>query len=209
LPEVYVGTSGWAYPSWKPGFYPPTTPAGEFLSYYAGRFRTVELNTTGYRLPGEEQMLRWARRTPPGFRFAPKLNAHPRGPVAAFGRRLAALGDRLGPARLLVRNARDDELLARLLGALPPGTRVAWDLRHPSWEGAPLPRGTVAVGALEGDAGFRYLRLREPPYSEDELRGWADTIRSLEGDVFVYLRHEDEPVAPQYAQRLAELIAAG
>src|SRR4051794_21515678 len=98
-------------------------------------------------------MRRWAGRTPPGFRFAPKLNAHPRAPVAAFGRRLAALGDRLGPARLLVRNARDDALLARLLGALPSGTRVAWDLAPPVLGGgAPAPghRGRGGRGGRRG-----------------------------------------------------------
>ncbi|MFL6037251.1 MAG: DUF72 domain-containing protein, partial [Gaiellaceae bacterium] len=51
LAGVHVGTSGWSYPSWKPGFYPPGTDAGAFLAYYAQHFSTVELNTTGYRLP--------------------------------------------------------------------------------------------------------------------------------------------------------------
>src|SRR5439155_19864010 len=46
---LYVGTSGWSYPSWRPGFYPAGLDPREFLSFYAQRFRTVELNTTGYR----------------------------------------------------------------------------------------------------------------------------------------------------------------
>ena len=70
---MHVGTSGWSYPSWKPGFYPAGTDSKEFLRFYAGRFSTVELNTTGYRIPAEEQFVRWAEQTPPGFRFAPKL----------------------------------------------------------------------------------------------------------------------------------------
>jgi uncharacterized protein YecE (DUF72 family) len=206
--NFYIGTSGWAYPTWRPGFYPAGTRSADFLAYYGGRFRTVELNTTGYRLPAEAQMRRWAETAPAGFVFAPKLNAHPRAPAAAFGERMRALGDRLGPARLLVNNARDDDLLARLHGALGPGVRVAWDLRHASWRGAEIPAGTAVVGDLEGDAPFRYLRLREPPYSDDELRGWAARIAQLDGEVFVYLRHEQEPSAPRYAQRLAELVAA-
>ena len=52
LAGVHVGTSGWSYPSWKPGFYPAGTDSKEFLRFYAGRFSTVELNTTGYRIPG-------------------------------------------------------------------------------------------------------------------------------------------------------------
>src|SRR5690242_6923340 len=73
---LYVGTSGWSYPSWRPGFYPAGTKPEDFLRFYAERFRTVELNTTGYRLPREELFERWAKGTPPGFQFAPKANAH-------------------------------------------------------------------------------------------------------------------------------------
>jgi uncharacterized protein YecE (DUF72 family) len=205
--QIHVGTSGWAYPSWKPGFYPAGTPGGDFLAYYARQFDTVELNTTGYRLPDAEQVRRWAERTPPGFLFAPKLNAHARAPVAAFCERMRALGDRLGPVRLVVAAARDDALLALLQGRLDGGVRVAWDFRHPSWRGVALPAGAVAVNDLEGDAPFRYVRLREPPYAEDALQAWAARLRGLDGEVFVYFRHEDEPAAPAYAQRLAALLA--
>ena len=60
LARVSVGTSGWSYPSWRPGFYPAGTDPSAFLAYYAERFPTVELNTTGYRIPGREQFSRWA-----------------------------------------------------------------------------------------------------------------------------------------------------
>src|SRR5215218_4764703 len=71
--ELYVGTSGWSYPSWRPDFYPEGTKPADFLRYYADRFDTVELNTTGYRLPAEEQFSRWAQQTPAGFTFAVKM----------------------------------------------------------------------------------------------------------------------------------------
>ena len=71
LAGLYVGTSGWSYPSWKPGFYPAGAKPQDFLRLYAERFPTVELNTTGYRLPAEEQFERWAEQTPPGFRSPP------------------------------------------------------------------------------------------------------------------------------------------
>src|SRR5213596_4415793 len=87
LAAVHVGTSGWSYPSWKPGFYPAGTDTKEFLRFYAGHFATVELNTTGYRLPAEEQFERWAAQTPPGFTFAPKLPAHRPQIVAEFSDR--------------------------------------------------------------------------------------------------------------------------
>ena len=59
LAGAYVGTSGWSYPSWRPDFYPAGTKPEDFLGYYADRFSTVELNTTGYRLPREELFERW------------------------------------------------------------------------------------------------------------------------------------------------------
>src|SRR6266581_5552860 len=93
LAGAHVGTSGWSYPSWKPGFYPAGTDAKQFLRFYAERFSTVELNTTGYRLPAEEQFRRWAEQTPPGFRFAPKMNAHRRFDMATFVERVQLLGD--------------------------------------------------------------------------------------------------------------------
>ena len=56
-------------------------------------------------------------------------------------------------------------------------------------------------------ASFRYLRLREPPYSDQALREWAERLRPLlDGgvDVYTYFKHEDEPTAPAYAARLLE-----
>jgi uncharacterized protein YecE (DUF72 family) len=208
---AYVGTSGWSYPSWRPGFYPEGSKPEGFLRHYAGSFATVELNTTGYRLPKEELFERWADATPPGFQFAPKLNAHARADLGTFSARVSLLGERLGPIRLLVGSARDEGLLALLLGSFDPTVRLAFDFRHDSWEGidSELPPNAVRVGALEGDAAFRYVRLREPPYDEAALAGWADRLRPLLDDgvrVYCYFKHEDEPTAPRYAERLLELL---
>ena len=49
---LQIGCSGWNYPHWRAGvFYPPRLPERHWLTYYAERFDTVELNTTFYRLP--------------------------------------------------------------------------------------------------------------------------------------------------------------
>src|ERR671937_232078 len=210
VPALYVGTSGWAYPSWKPGFYPAGTASGDFLRYYAERFPTVELNTTGYRLPAEEQFDRWAEQTPPGFTFAPKLPANRPRLVADFSDRVRRLGDRLGPVRVSFKSARDDGLVELLLGSLDPSLRVAFDLEGPSWDGIEArlaEAGAVRVNDLESDGPFRYVRLRGPPYSDDDLRAWADRLRGATVPTYVYVRHEDEPTAPRYAARLVELLA--
>jgi uncharacterized protein YecE (DUF72 family) len=209
LPELHIGTSGWSYPSWKPGFYPAGLDAKEFLGHYATQLRTVELNTTGYRLPAEEQFRRWAEQTPAGFTFAPKLPGHRPRTVAEFSNRVRMLGDRLGPVRVQLIKERDEGMLALLLGSLDPDLRLAFDLPHPSWDGIE-PRlaeaGAVRVNDRETDAPFRYLRFRDPPYSEADLERWAEHIRGIDEPVYAYFRHEEEPTAPRSALRLLELL---
>jgi uncharacterized protein YecE (DUF72 family) len=210
--RAHVGTSGWSYPSWKPGFYPADAKPAEFLGHYAQRFPTVELNTTGYRLPAEGQFERWAEQTPPGFRFAPKLNAYRASQLGTFEERVRRLGDRLGPIRAVVGTKRDEGLLELMLGSLDPALQIAFDFRHETWEGVEtdLPPNAVRIDDLDAPAPFRYLRFRDPPYDDTELADWADRLRPLLAagiDVYCYFRHEDEPTAPRYAERLRELLA--
>jgi uncharacterized protein YecE (DUF72 family) len=211
LSGAYVGTSGWSYPSWRPDFYPGGTKPEGFLRHYSERFATVELNTTGYRLPREELFERWAEQVPAGFRFAPKLSAHRRSDFGTFAERVDLLGERLGPIRVLVAAARDEGLLTLVLGSFDPSVSLAFDFRHESWNGidADLPPNAVRVGSFEGGAPFRYVRFREPPYDDEALAAWAEKLRPLlDGGirVYAYFRHEDEPTAPRYAQRLLELL---
>jgi uncharacterized protein YecE (DUF72 family) len=203
---VRVGTSGWSYPSWRPGFYPAGTDPASFLRFYAERFPTVELNTTGYRLPAEDQFLRWAEQVPDGFEFAPKLPGHRLRALDEFAQRAGALGDRLGPVRVSLKNARDDGVLELMLGSLDPALRLAFDLEHPSWSGVEERlglAGAVRVNDLDHPAPFRYLRRREPP-DED----FAARIRAASEPVYVYFRHDDEPDAPAHAAKLLTLLGS-
>ncbi len=95
--SIHVGTSGWGYPSWQPGFYPPGLDSGEFLRFYAGHLDTVELNVTKYRLPSEEQFRAWAAQVPAGFRFAVKAPDHSWRVIAP--RRRMARGTFRAPSR--------------------------------------------------------------------------------------------------------------
>jgi uncharacterized protein YecE (DUF72 family) len=219
LERAQVGTSGFSFPSWRPGFYPAGAKAEDFLGLYSARLPTVELNNTFYRLPSEAQFERWAAATPPGFTFAVKL---PKSisvggwldSAGTFSERVRSLGDRLGP--ILVRfhetRPRDEGFLQLLLDSLDPGLDVALDLREPSWDGIePFLEGwnAVRVNQLESPAPFRYLRLREPPYDDAALAAVAERIRPLLARgvrVHAYFKHEDEPTAPRYAERLLELL---
>jgi hypothetical protein len=196
---IKIGTSGWSYPSWRPGFYPAELQPAEFLSFYAERFDTVELNSTGYRLPSADQFRKWAAAVPDGFEFAVKLSLTRLDRVTTFLERALALGDRLGPVRVVYEGPRDDGTLSFVQGSVPEEVRLAWDLRDESWAGV---GGIVRVNDPDAEP-FRYLRLREPPYSDDDLRAIAATIRD---PAYVYVRHEDEPTAPAIGARLRAVV---
>jgi uncharacterized protein YecE (DUF72 family) len=216
---LYAGASGFSYPSWKGEFYPADAKPEDFLRLYAERVNAVELNNTFYRVPPEDQFDRWAAQVPDGFRFAVTASRR----LTSFGRvegvdefcRMARrMGDRLGPLRFKVPQARDDGFLRLLLDAVDPGVQVAIDFRHDSWDDPEVTaqldeRGVARAGAWDGAATFRYIRLREPPYDDEALAALADEIRLLLAagvDVYDFFRHEDEPTAPVYAERLLELV---
>ena len=215
VPGLYVGTSGWSYPPWRGAFYPEDARPKDFLRLYSARLPSVELNTSFYQLPAEEQFRTWAAQTPPDFRFAVKMTGRiTHGSrlelVGTFCERVRALGERLGP--VLVQfpptRPRDDGFLQLLRDSLTPGLESAFEFRHESWAEADVP---VRVNSLEGDAPFRYLRLREPPYDDASLAMWAERLRPLLAEgvrVYCYFKHEDEPTAPAYAERLLELLSS-
>jgi uncharacterized protein YecE (DUF72 family) len=214
MASLYAGTSGFSYPTWRPGFYPPGARPRDFLRLYAERLPAVELNATFYRLPSEEQLEAWAEQTPPSFRFAVKMSRR----ITHFGRlelvptfceRVRALGERLGPVliQLPPSKPRDDGWLRLLLDSLDPDLGYAFEFRHESWADADV-GGHARVGSLAGRASFRYLRLREPPYGEDDLTAWAERLEPLVAggiDVYAFFKHEDAPEAPVYAWRLLAL----
>ena len=197
---IRVGTSGWSYPSWRPGFDPDGLQPAEFLRFYAERFDTVELNSTGYRLPSADQFRRWAEAVPDGFEFSVKFALTRLDRVTTFLERVLALGDRLGPVRVVYEGPFDGGTLSFVQGSTPDEVKLAWDFRHESWSGA---EGIVRVNDPDAEP-FRYLRLREPPYTDDDLRTFAASVRD---PAYIYVRHEDEPTAPPVAARLRELLA--
>src|SRR6266542_5629153 len=72
---LYTGTSGFAYDEWKHGvFYPEGLKNADMLSYYASRFRSVEVNYTFRRFPTEKTLAGWREGTPQGFVFTLKAN---------------------------------------------------------------------------------------------------------------------------------------
>src|SRR4051812_36895051 len=105
-PPARIGTSGWHYAHWKRRFYPPSLPSNQYLSFYAERFDTVEIDGSFYRLPPPEMVRHWYRAVPRGFLFAMKASRYlthmkklkdARGPLRRFFRSAAHLKEKLGP----------------------------------------------------------------------------------------------------------------
>ncbi|HXW62062.1 MAG TPA: DUF72 domain-containing protein [Candidatus Acidoferrales bacterium] len=232
MTRLYAGTSGWAYASWKPGFYPPKLASAKFLSYYATRLNTVEVNYTFRARVSAKLLAGWIQATPAHFKFAVK--AHQRithilrlhSAARSTSEFIASLeplreADRLGPVlfQLPPFMRCDTALLEDFLATLPPGTRAAMEFRHTSWFVDPvyerLRHANVALCWAESEkletpdistADFRYFRLRKPEYSASARKALERRISDSigKGDVFVYFKHEDTPEGAFYAEALGK-----
>ena len=225
-----VGTSGFAYSSWRGSFYPRRLRPAEMLGFYAQLLTTVEVNTTFYRTQPEEVVAGWVAAVPAEFRFAVKahrrITHNRRMPNLEEAIRLLALeangfGGQLGPVlfQLPPTAPFDEGRIERIAALLPSHWRVAYQFRHPSWHtpqvaerlermGAALVHGDgEEVPGLIGRGAFLYFRLRRDSYSPQRLTAWARRIAGyLAGgrDVFVYFKHEK--LGPLYAQQLAHQV---
>jgi uncharacterized protein YecE (DUF72 family) len=149
-PGIYAGTSGWAYPTWKPAFYPAGLPAKRFLEHYSSRLDSVEVNYTFRAFPTAKMLDTWLAATPANFRFsfkAPQRITHFSrllGCDAAVGEFVAALepvraAGKLGPLlfQLPPNFKADPEKLTGFLAASalqgPAAPRLAFEFRHQSW----------------------------------------------------------------------------
>jgi len=232
--NVRVGTSGYSYAEWKGNFYPEKIAARDMLSYYAGRFPTVEINNTFYRMPKEDLLNGWAGQVPESFTFVLKASqriTHIKrlkecGELLTLLFRVSAtLGARLGPLLFqLPPNFRKD--VPRLEGffqQMPERRRVAFEFRHASWfddetfatlreHGAALcvaDTGEEPAAPLIATTDWGYLRLRREDFDDGELRDWARRIREQPwNDAFVFLKHEEEGKGPKLAARLMEFLQA-
>jgi uncharacterized protein YecE (DUF72 family) len=228
--RIFAGTSGWAYTSWKPRFYPAKLASSKFLDFYAGRLNSVEVNYT-FRNPVTKKLLaEWIAATPANFVFAVKAHQgithvkRLRGAARQTSKFIAALeplrqAGKLGPVLFqLPPNFKCDlARLERFLEKLPRDVRAAMEFRHPSWFADEvyerLGRANVALCEAESEkletpeiatADFRYFRLRKEKYSRAAREGISKKVTdaSRNGDVFVYFKHEDTPSGALYAEGL-------
>ena len=232
--RVLVGTSGYNYPEWRGTFYPEKFSTAKMLGYYAERFPTVEINYTFYRMPTEKLLAGWAEATPEHFQFtlkAPRRITHDaklqhcEDLLQAFCRTARTLGPKLGALlfQLPPTFKKEAGVLRAFVDLLPEGTRAAVEFRHVSWLDAEifgvLRERNVALCVADSEklstpvemtADYAYFRLRDEGYQQADLEKWAAAVRGLPGtgDVFVYFKHEEEGLGPDFARRLIEAIPA-
>jgi uncharacterized protein YecE (DUF72 family) len=232
---LYAGTSGFAYPAWKPGFYPAKLPAKRFLEHYAGRLNSVEINYTFRRLPSAGTLKTWVEATPAGFVFAVKANQrithilrlqNAEEATELFFRMIDPLrtSRRLGPVLFqLPPNLKCEvERLAGYLALLPAGMRYAFEFRHPSWLTeevySVLRERNVSLCVAESEklevpevitADFVYYRLRKPDYSEADIDAIAARSRELLAtgrDLYLMFKHEETPAGALNAEMLRKRV---
>lgn len=205
--HLRIGTSGWSYDHWDGAFYPEELKPSERLAYYAGRFPTVEINSTFYRLPAEKTVRAWRDSVGADFAFAVKGSrfvthfrrlADVGDSVSTFCERAALLADRLHvvlwqlPAGMTI----DLPLLDTFLGSLPTTTRHAVEFRDASWlvdeTFEVLSTHNIAHVHVSSDvmpidltttADFVYLRFHglagyHGEYVSRPLEPWADFLRA-------------------------------
>jgi uncharacterized protein YecE (DUF72 family) len=223
LPErAFIGTSGWTYATWKPGFYPQALPQKKFLEYYATQLNSVEVNYTFRQLPTESMITGWLAASGAGFRFSFKAPQQ----ITHFLRlkncsdAVAALSDALAPVAAAGR-------MGVVLFQLPPNfkadlplldsflkdasasrLRMAFEFRHSTWfcdqVYTVLRHHGVALCVAESDdletpdvvtAPFACYRFRKSEYSGAQLNAIEKLLRrrSAEGEIFAYFKHEEEP----------------
>ncbi|HEY0564114.1 MAG TPA: DUF72 domain-containing protein [Terriglobales bacterium] len=232
MKNVYIGTSGWAYPSWKPGFYPPKTASAKFLEYYASQLNCVEVNYTFRARAAESTLQKWADAVPDGFRFG--FKAHQR---ITHIKRLKDVGDdvasfcaslqpvieahKLGPIlfQLPPNLKKNAELLQDFLRSVPKKAQIAIEYRHESWFDdavyALMREHDVALCVAESDelqvpevhtASFGYFRFRMSDHSEEKIASLESRVAEAakEREVYAFLKHEETPAGALSARVILE-----
>jgi uncharacterized protein YecE (DUF72 family) len=182
--SIYIGTSGWSYPTgegtWKDHFYPPGTR--DELSYYSEFLNAVEVNSSFYVPIKPAYAARWARRVHRDFRFSVKLwqkFTHPKmfeqatgqeaaisaadvdtfrkglEPLAAAGK-LGALVAQFPPSFTA---SEDNRSLLRAVSRTFSEYPLAVELRHRSWSDNP------ATAALLTELRAAWVGVDEPRFA--------------------------------------------
>jgi uncharacterized protein YecE (DUF72 family) len=233
--ELFVGVSGFSYTSWKGNFYPKSLKSEDFLSFYAGKLNSVEINSSFYAPPSTAIVKSWAGRTGEDFRFAiksPRLITHTLkigkgAPEAAdrLGRTLELLGGKLGPVlfQLPPFFRQDLKTLESFLTQTAGVKKKVFEFRHDSWlnestyqllekhnAGFCIAETEDMKPVLNVTGGLPYFRLRKDVYTTSDVERWNEKIRNIvkgSKEAYVYLRHDETGENASYALGMREKLS--
>ena len=233
--NTLVGTSGFAFKEWKGPFYPSGLKDDAMLGYYSGRYPTVEINNTFYRLPKEHVLLDWASQVPDQFTFAIKASQRithyarlKAGAADALGfllKNTASLGDRLGPIlfQLPPNLQKDSDRLRAFVALLPADRRFTIEFRHESWFDEEtfdaLRARDIALCVSESadvvcprvaTASWGYLRLHRQDYTDPMLAEWQQYVAAQPWkDTYVFFKHDYiDGAGPLAVERFVDMIGS-
>jgi len=212
MSEILIGTSGFSYDDWKGAFYPPDMARKDFLEFYAGHFKALELNFS-YYLEGISPFVEAGRlgvvllQFPQSFHYTSENRIY-----------LKSLIEALMPLPLAVEFRQREwlkESVYKTLQELGAGFVCVDEPSLPSLI-PPIAISTSVTGYIRfhgrnskdwygTDSRTRYDYL----YSEDELKEWVPKIRELAErteKLFVFFNNHAKAQAVTNARMFADLL---
>lgn len=187
---IYFGAPAWSHKEWVGKIYPEKAKSSEFLYYYSRYFSCIELNTSHYRIPTQEQTDKWASQTPKHFLFCPKIFqgiSHERSGLRdkelhkVWWTFLSQLKNHCGPSFLQLPPYFDYSFKSELFFFLqnwPSEYQLAIEFRHPSWF-----QNTQILPALT-----QYLQKKKIGLVITDVAGRRDVLHSSISSDFSMLR---------------------
>lgn len=238
---THIGTSGWQYQHWKGMFYPVDLKIQDWLAYYSQHFDCVEINSSFYGMPRTDAISRWCSCVPPEFIFSLKAprrithfkklkNCEPE--LEELFQRLDEFGSHRGPVlfQLPPRWRCNLRRLESFLDKLPPGHRLVFEFRDPSWhinEVYELLTSRSITFCIFDSGGFTaplmadtdliYIRLHGPGttyasnYRAPKLRVWVDRAHAWNRrskEVFLFFDNDERGYAVKNGTRTKGLLEA-
>lgn len=222
MSNVYLGTSGWSYTDWVGPFFPPGTPSTRYLQVYATVFRSVEIDSTFYRVPTAAAVAAWRTRTPADFVFAakvPRSITHDRplldapAELLTFSDAMRPLGPRCGPLLFqfppsFVAEPENWEGFQQLLPLLPADLRFAVEVRHRSWLQESfftlLERYNVALVQVDQP----WMPRATPPTADFAYIRWLGDRQEIPAD-FSWVRRERASDLDWWAGQMRAMLDRG
>ncbi len=233
MASIQLGTSSWQFDEWRGVFFPADSKRPQYLSYYAGQFNSVEVNTTFYGIPRPATLLNWIESVPPGFTFClkfPRAITHEKRledctqETRVFLDVMRSLGEAAAPGLLQFPPDFTRQVYGRRLATYLDwladeleGLRVGVEVRAPDLM-------TPAFATFLAERGLAYV-LVDREGTTDGFDMWWELVEQGKAPRFTLTRWigddkegpkgNDALVAPRdaqldlWAERIAQLVAAG